>query len=141
MGRPWNYDSKTVDGVRAYLNIRYKLLPTLLEAGRHATLTGVPLAARGDFYWPQYKESTSNQQYIFLHTLLVAPIMSDKSNTRDVWVPPGIWENCWDGSYITGPQSIRITQPFERIPLWFRRDGSFLITANDSPLRVGKQDW
>merc|ERR1712137_575012 len=76
-----------------------------------------------------------------IDSLLVAPIMQDKSNTRSVWVPPGTWEDSWDGSLVTGPQTIAVTQPFERIPLWHAHDGSFLVIFDNTTLRVEEQDW
>ena len=51
--------------------------------------------ARGDFYWPELADSASNQQYIFLDDILVAPIWDSSKNetTRSVWVPPGAWQD------------------------------------------------
>jgi len=140
--RPWQYKNDThLSVVRDYLNLRYRLLPSIIAAGQRVTLTGIPLVARGDFYWPEHKESSSNQQYIFLDSLLVAPLMDDHSTARSVWVPPGLWEDAWSGETISGPTTINVTQPFDRVPLWHRRDGSFLILADQPALRVDEQDW
>ncbi|CAK0793240.1 unnamed protein product [Prorocentrum cordatum] len=62
--RPWSYDGETEDAVRSYLRARYKLLPTLIAAGREATSGGFPLAARGDLFWPLEKGSSRSDQYI-----------------------------------------------------------------------------
>merc|ERR1719273_1122289 len=72
--RAWTYDNHTIDTVRAYLNMRYKLLPSLIAAGAKATQTGFPLVARGDFFWPEFPGSRNNSQYIFLDDILVAPL-------------------------------------------------------------------
>ena len=68
------------------------------------TLTGVTLRMLSQ-QWPEHAENTtagssSSSQYIFLNDTLVAPIWETQTNltTRSVWVPPGDWEDAWDGS-------------------------------------------
>lgn len=140
--RSWTYGNHTVDIVRSYLNTRYKLIPSLISAGQRATKTGFPLVARGDLYWPEHSESRSNDQYIFLDDVLVAPIFNSTTNetSRSVWVPPGDWEDAWDGSVVTGPKTITTKQPYERQPMWHRK-GGLLIVADKSGTRVEEQDW
>merc|ERR1711959_723954 len=89
-------------------------------------------------YWPEHKESATNQQYIFLDDILVAPIFG---LWRTVWIPPGDWQNAWDGSSVTGPRTITVTQPDERQPMWHRQDGGLLILADKPAMRVEEQDW
>lgn len=142
--RPWTYDAQVQDTFRHYLNVRYKLLPSLIAAGVRATRTGFPLVARGDFYWPElHQESSSNQQYVFLDDLLVAPIFDSSVNvtTRSVWIPPGDWEDVWDGSIVTGPKTILARQPYEKQPMWYRRDGGLFALADAPAVRVEEQDW
>lgn len=99
--------------------------------------------ARGDLLWPEHPESASNQQYMFLDDILVAPIWESKENvtSRSVWVPPGDWEDAWEGSVATGPKRITVSQPYERLPMWHRCDGGFLVVADEPALRVEAQDW
>eukprot|EP00928_Gymnodinium_smaydae_P043647 TRINITY_DN29202_c0_g1_i1.p1 TRINITY_DN29202_c0_g1~~TRINITY_DN29202_c0_g1_i1.p1 ORF type:complete len:834 (+),score=80.47 TRINITY_DN29202_c0_g1_i1:47-2548(+) len=139
--RAWTYNNDTVNTVRSYLNLRYKLIPSLIAAGQRATKTGFPLVARGDFYWPEHKESTSNQQYVFLDDVLVAPIFSLFIKSRSVWIPPGEWQDAWDGSVVKGPATITVKQPDERQPMWHRRDGGMMILAHEPASRVEAQDW
>jgi len=140
--RPWTYDQHTLDVIRQYLEIRYKLAPSLIAAGKSVGSTGMPFVARGDLFWPQYHEATSNDQYIHLTDTLVAPIFDSKANltSRSVWVPPGDWQDVWDGSIVTGPKTITATQPYERQPMWHRR-GGLVVAVDDPALRVEDQDW
>jgi alpha-glucosidase (family GH31 glycosyl hydrolase) len=50
---PWLWGTAVEDTIRVYLNMRAKLLPSLVAGGYHVTETAFPLAARGDLYWPQ----------------------------------------------------------------------------------------
>lgn len=144
--RLWSYnDDHIIDVGRQYIAARYRLLPSLIAGGHRATDTGFPLAARGDMYWPEHPDSKSNSQYIFLDDMLVAPIWETANNetTREVWIPPGTWQDCWNGSLISGPQNLSVTQPYERQPMWYRRDGGLLVLAGNSTLvsTVENQDW
>eukprot|EP00927_Polykrikos_kofoidii_P015618 TRINITY_DN16958_c0_g1_i1.p1 TRINITY_DN16958_c0_g1~~TRINITY_DN16958_c0_g1_i1.p1 ORF type:complete len:980 (+),score=114.21 TRINITY_DN16958_c0_g1_i1:90-2942(+) len=141
--RPWDYDAHTLEVTRSYLHARSKLMPSLIAAGQRATKTGHPLVARGDLFWPEYPDSASNQQYLFLDDILVAPIWDSHQNetSRSVWIPPGDWEDAWDGSIVKGPRTVATTRPFEQIPMWLRREGGFLIVADNASQRVEDQDW
>jgi hypothetical protein len=141
--RPWSYDNATEDGIRSYLQTRYKLLPSLIAYGAAATATGFPLAARADLFWPEHAEAASNDQYVHLNDTLVAPIWDSSQNEtqRSVWVPPGTWTDAWDGSTVTGPTTMAVTQPYERQPMWHRAGGLTVLASDPKALRVDEQDW
>lgn len=140
--RPWTYDAHTEAVILSYLNIRYSQIPSLIAAGAEATKSGFPIVARGDLYWPQYPEAASNLQYIHLNATLVAPIFDSTSNltTRSVWIPPGRWQDAWNGTILTGPQTVSVTRPFEQQPMW-HRIGGLLVTTPNPGTRVDEQDW
>merc|ERR1719210_1303258 len=141
--RPWIFNDHVTDVIRSYFKARYRLVPSLIAAGQQATLTGRPLAARGDLYWPEHApESASADQYVFLDDILVAPIWETEQNetARTVWVPPGAWEDVWNGSIIHGPKMVSTSQPFERQPMWYRR-GGLLVICPHAHARVEQQDW
>ena len=50
---PWLYGPAVEDSIRVYLNMRARLLPSLVAGGHHAAETAFPLAARGDLHWPE----------------------------------------------------------------------------------------
>eukprot|EP00045_Choanoeca_perplexa_P013991 m.161313 g.161313 ORF g.161313 m.161313 type:complete len:861 (-) comp16525_c0_seq1:26-2608(-) len=141
--QPWSYDNHTEDALRSYFNMRYQLIPSLITAGALAHATTFPLVVRGDLIWPEYGSvAQSNHQYYFLNDTLVAPIWNSTANvtSRDVWVPPGTWQDAWNGSTTTGPQMLTVSQPYERIPLWHKQ-GSAIITTPTPGLRTDLQDW
>ena len=140
--QPWSYDTTTENFIRQYLNMRYKLMPSLIAAGHSASETGFPLVVRLDFFYPQHIEATNNEQYLHLNDTLIAPIWDSSSNvtTRNVWIPPGIWEDGWDGSRVVGPKNITSSQPYSRIPMW-HKVGGMMITTDEPGLRVDDQNW
>lgn len=82
-------------------------------------------------------------RYLLGDDILVAPFSSPGDTngvaTREVWIPPGSYQDAWTGATIIGPKLVVSTQPLERIPLWHRK-GGLLITA-PSAQTVDEQDW
>eukprot|EP01047_Picozoa_sp_COSAG01_P024186 COSAG01_NODE_1487_length_10136_cov_8.813390_5_plen_456_part_00 len=273
--RPWKYGREIEGSIRQYLKTRYKLAPSLLAAGQHATRTGMPYVARCDLLWPEHAEPPANAsvpssdrncsvvltgtdvrdperapmppkgnlsqaqccdhcvatptcsayvwatdgvqpsgyscfllratggtrpapnrvvglvgaqnqtgrqwsssstqyhlrvksmligsldrlrlttfcdadtdtccmaRYIFLNDTLVAPIWDTSSNvtSRAVWIPPGQWEDAWDGSTVSGPKTVTASQPYERQPMWHRKGGGLTVITDSPGLRIGAGDW
>jgi hypothetical protein len=144
--RPWKFstatNTSTEDFIRQYLDMRYKLMPSIIAAGHQATETTFPLAVRLDLFWPENASASDNSSYLFLNDTLVAPIfdMQSLTSTRNVWVPPGQWQDAWSGKIVTGPITLANEQPFNRIPMYHRR-GAIVVTTSQPGLRVEQQDW
>lgn len=58
---------------------------------------------------------------------------------RTVWIPPGQWEDAWNGEVVSGPRLLSVHSPQEQLPLYHRRPG-LLLTADGSALNVKSQD-
>ena len=56
-------------------------------------------------------------------------------------MPPGDWEDAWDGSTVTGPKAITSTQPYEKQPMWHSKAGGLTVMTNSPGLRIGDGDW
>ncbi|CAK0904511.1 unnamed protein product [Prorocentrum cordatum] len=140
--QPWIYGDWWEDNIRKYINFRYKFMPMIIAGGQRAK-TGFPFVARCDLYWPEEGGSTSNLQYMFLDDILVAPIFdsSDNYTERDVWIPPGAWQDAWSGEVAYGPGAQHIGQPQDRMPMWIRMDGGMLIMTDKPGLTVEGGDW
>ena len=142
--RIWLRANETQNVARKYLTMRYSLAPSLIAAGHLVQQQGFPLTARCDLIWPQHKEASDPTQYIHLNATLVAPLdvepVDKITNTRSVWLPPGQWVDGWSGKEVQGPQTITVTQPADRIPLWHKR-GAILVTDHSDTLRMEGQDW
>ena len=53
----------------------------------------------------------------------------------------GEWEDAWDGSSVTGPKTVEATQPYERQPMWHRKDGGLTVMTDSPGLRIEEGDW
>ena len=143
--RPWQYGDAVTDTIRSYIETRYKLAPSLIAAGEEAAKTGAPFVTRCDMLWPEHAAdgARNSTQYIFLKDTLVAPIweMATNTTTRSVWIPPGEWEDSWDGSSVTGPKMIEASQPYEQQPMWHKKDGGLTVMTDKPGMRIEEGDW
>lgn len=138
-------DNATQGAARLYLTMRHRLAPSLVAAGRTVQQQGFPLVARGDLFWPDHPEARDPTQYIHLNATLVAPLdvepVDNVTNTRSVWIPPGEWTDGWTGAMVSGPQTLTVTQPPNRIPMWHMSGGFLVLDGTFGGLRIVNQDW
>ncbi|MCH5351123.1 MAG: DUF5110 domain-containing protein [Clostridiales bacterium] len=75
---PWNYDEETVDVVREYVNMRYRLLPTTYKHAYENYLTGEPIYKSLGFTYPSDRASLScDRQYMLGDDVMIAPVYGD----------------------------------------------------------------
>ena len=91
---PWALGPEVEASARAYLTMRYRLLPHLYGAARRNHDTGEPLLRRLDLEFPQHPEAARNDQYTLGEGLLVAPILEGEPPNQPV---PGAWLRTEDG--------------------------------------------
>ena len=80
--RFWLRDETTQNSARNYLNMRYKLAPSLIAFGRTVQDAGFPMTARCDLVWPEHPEANDPSQYIHLNATLVAPLEGDNVDSE-----------------------------------------------------------
>lgn len=74
---PWLYDGETLDIVREYSKLRYRLLPVLYAAARSAYDTGAPLFKRLGWEYPQDRRAAVCADEYMLGDLLIAPVAGE----------------------------------------------------------------
>ena len=92
---PWSSGAATETVYRNYLKMRYALLPFYYSLGAENHETGMPLARRLDFYYPQYPEASDNTEYLLGADLLVAPYWSSSGSGAEI--VPASWLKTKDG--------------------------------------------
>jgi alpha-glucosidase (family GH31 glycosyl hydrolase) len=135
---PWVYGGRLQAAFRDACELRMQLLPYVFSlaqtAGRHGVLMK-PLA----YVWPEDAATHAiADEYLFGPSLLVAPIVQPGGH-RTVYLPAGHWFDFYEPAReLAGGQSIEVTAPFERIPV-FVRANSIYVTGT-LPLGSGK-NW
>lgn len=48
--------------------------------------------------------------------------------SRQVWIPPGEWQDAWTGRRVVGPQTLTVSSPLWHTPMWVRDGGVVTLT-------------
>jgi len=100
---PWNIAEQNgtpwlVEAFAKLARLREELIPYVAEAGRHAAATGEPVMRALILDWPRDPECrTIEDQYMLGSRYLVAPVVYEGAEARDVYLPKGHWRDYWDG--------------------------------------------
>lgn len=120
----WNY--------RFYGKLRYRLMPYIYTYVREATQTGTPLVRALVL---EYQKDTATYsafgQYLLGKELLIAPLWSDTTFYRDIYLPEGEWIDFFDEVSYQGKQVINYYAPIDRAPI-FVKAGAIIPMAPDN---------
>lgn len=61
-----------------------------------------------------------DDSFLIGSSLLVAPVLEKGAISRPVTLPEGVWYDFWSNELIIGGQTITVTAPLERLPLFVR---------------------
>ena len=110
------------DHILKYIKLRYRMLPYLYStawqvASADATfMTALPIAFNSDKNCYDIKD-----QYMFGDAFLVAPIIQDHTNQRDVYLPADHkWVDFWTGETHEGGQTVTKKGNADIIPLYVK---------------------
>ncbi|NJK81599.1 MAG: glycoside hydrolase family 31 protein [Chloroflexaceae bacterium] len=92
---PWAYGEEAEAIFRWYCELRYRLLPYIYSEAQECGRSSLPmLRALVLEYQDDPTTYTIADQYMFGRSLLVAPIL-DERTTRRVYLPHGLWVDYW----------------------------------------------
>jgi alpha-D-xyloside xylohydrolase len=117
---PYEY-AAVADIVRKWLRLRYALIPYLVEQGRKATETGLPVLRALVFHHGDDPTCWHiDDQYYLGDALLVAPIMNSEG-VRDTYLPEGEWVDLWTGERLSGGRWLKkMRMPLEWMPVYVK---------------------
>jgi alpha-glucosidase (family GH31 glycosyl hydrolase) len=139
---PWNIQAQTGDTdvvpvFRGFANLRMNLLPYILSQARESSQSGLPLMRMLPLEYP--KDTTCRSypyEYLFGDALLVAPVVEEGVFSWPVYLPDGDWRELWTGEVYSGPVTIDVDTPRDRIPV-FQKKGSILPLQLDPSGELG----
>jgi alpha-glucosidase len=120
----WNY--------RHYGKLRYRLMPYIYTYAREATINGSPLV-RALVLENQNDPKTYDSfcEYLLGKEILIAPLWSDTTFFRDIYLPEGEWIDFSDDSTYSGMQTINYYAPIDKVPI-FVKAGAIIPMAPDN---------
>ncbi len=94
---PWFYGQDFVDAFRRTAEMKYRLMPYILEQARECTRTGLPMLRALLIEYPDDPAVwTIEDQYLFGRDILVAPLF-ESATLRHVYLPGGNWVDYQSG--------------------------------------------
>jgi alpha-D-xyloside xylohydrolase len=141
---PWNIAERSGD-IRAltcyafYARLRMALLPYLTTEAAHCIEARTPLMrAMLLDHADDPNASALWDQYQFGRDLMVAPVIEEAAQTRQVYFPEGRWWHLLAETWFEGPGVQRIAALIEDIPV-FVRAGALLPLAFDAVANFGAE--
>jgi alpha-glucosidase len=124
---PWVYGPAFERINRRAIELRYELLPHVYNEVRLMSETGIPAMRPVFLEFPDDPQTyTLDDEFMFGRDLLVAPVLFEARQEREVYLPKGTWFDVWSGKAHDGGASVRLPVTLESIPV-FAREGAFIF--------------
>jgi alpha-glucosidase len=117
---PWSFGEEALAQVRAALERRMRLLPTLYTLFEEARRTGAPICR--PLFFADTTLRRAEDAFLLGDDLLVAPVLEPGATSRSVALPAGAWFTFPDGA----PATAAIAAPPGTTPV-FARAGSIVV--------------
>jgi len=100
---PWEYDEAFVAEFRKAVEMKYVLMPYIVEQARMCSEKGHPLMRTLFFDFPEDETAwLVEDEYMFGEDILVAPLFEENARERDVYLPPGEYTDFQTGKEYSG---------------------------------------
>jgi alpha-D-xyloside xylohydrolase len=100
---PWEYGEAFMNDFRRIDELKYQLMPYVYAQAKDSSEHGLPMVRALFVEFPDDPGSwLVDDEYLFGSSMLVAPLMHEKSTGRDVYLPPGTWIDYQSGKSYTG---------------------------------------
>jgi alpha-D-xyloside xylohydrolase len=100
---PWNYGEDFMNQFRVEDELKYKLMPYVYAQAKDCSEHGLPMVRALFVEFPDDPGSWNvDDEYLFGASILVAPLLHENENSRDVYLPPGTWIDYQTGKNYSG---------------------------------------
>lgn len=133
---PWYFDEESCRVLKAFTNLKCRLMPYLYSGSVQVLEEGVPLMRAMMLEFPQCPTSLHlERQYMLGSDLLAAPIFNEEGQAEFFLPGNGCWTNYLDGEILEGGKWYRRNYDYFHMPL-FVRPGTILPVGaeEDTPV-------
>jgi alpha-glucosidase len=118
---PWSYGERLTAVNRRSIELRYRLLPYLYNAYHETAETGLPVMRALLLDYPDdTKAIGEDEEFMFGDDLLIAPVVKQGEWKWSVYLPKGNWYDYWTDRETTGPGTVTVDAPLDRVPIFVR---------------------
>ncbi|GAO45459.1 putative alpha-glucosidase [Flavihumibacter petaseus NBRC 106054] len=120
---PWLFGKEAEDICRKAIELKYRLFPYIYTYAREAHEKGLPLMRALILEYPEDENAFKvDDEFMFGHELLVAPVLKKGAVSRNVYLPEGEWIDFNDGKTVyNGGQVINYPAPLAVTPIFVRK--------------------
>jgi len=135
----WTGKAVADNNYRFYGKLRYRLMPYIYTYVRITTKTGLPLVRALVLEYQDDPNTYSVYgQYLLGKELLIAPLWSDTTFSREIYLPEGQWFDFWDDTVYKGRQTIKYNTPIDKVPILVKA-GAIIPMAPDNQRYVDEK--
>ncbi len=134
---PWLFDDdeeaegSAVRVTRRFAKLKNRLAPYLIEAGREAATSGLPVMRPMVLAFPEDPTAAHlDRQYLLGPDLLVAPVFTESGDV-ELYLPAGTWTHLLTGERVQGGCWRRERHGFESLPLYVREGAVLPLGARE----------
>lgn len=97
--------------------------PYVNELMEEAHTKGTPLMRPMFYDYPEQEEMWNMEdQYLFGLDMVVAPVLYEGCQTRQIYLPEGEWCDIHTGEIFQGENSYTVDTPVQKIPVYVRKE-------------------
>ncbi len=125
----WSYGAEVEGKLIPLLHLRERLRPYIMEQMRSYHDTGDPVMRPLSFDFPDDPQAAAESHaYLFGPDILVAPMLEEGADAREVWLPAGAdWVHPYTGGEHAGGQRVTIPAPLGQPPVMVRKGRAALV--------------
>ncbi len=124
----WSYGTELEEILTFYILLREQLRDYVRETMQEASANGSPVMRPVFYNFPKDAKTWDiKYSYMLGKDILVSPVVEDVDTTWDIYLPEGDnWIDIWSGEERTGGQTVTISVPLYKIPVFVRKTNKAL---------------
>ncbi|XP_013788779.1 uncharacterized family 31 glucosidase KIAA1161-like [Limulus polyphemus] len=119
---PWQYDKETIKISQNMVHLHQKYSSLIISLAEEAVTSGNPIIRPLWWVSPDDPETwVCDSQFLVGNDLLVAPVLEENAQHRDIYLPKGLWREMNNNEIYNGPRWLRRHRAnLERLPHFLR---------------------
>ncbi|MBQ9785051.1 MAG: glycoside hydrolase family 31 protein [Clostridia bacterium] len=115
----YEMDEDAKEIYRLYTRLHARLIPYVSRYARISCECGMPVVRHPVLFDLQDENLYGlTDEFMLGEGLLIAPIMTEQTFSRDVYLPRGNWVNLLTGERLAGAQTVRVSASMAQIPVF-----------------------
>ncbi|MBI9046647.1 MAG: hypothetical protein JEZ06_19305 [Anaerolineaceae bacterium] len=117
---PWDFGEDCINICRRYAELHEYFAPTFRRLAEKALEDKEPVIRPLSWLAPDDERAHRiDDQFLVGDEIMVAPVVDKGARKRDIYIPPGEWQDYWSKENVKGPQVIKgYAAPLAKLPLF-----------------------